>query len=212
MKKYILIFLLLAPSLLFAQDEAPEKKIKTFGIGIVPQYAISSGTRVDLDFRLKKKGQWLVVAPQFYLNTGNSNIWEFDEMAGAGIELQHKIFLKDKPEPSGIYFAYGPVFQYFSVKDEGLSAYTFEENGTEYIGLGQEMQTTNIFKTGGNLIFGMQTIFSDYFYLDAYIGTGIRFSFDDRTSGLHGYYNEWWGDIGYSGTLLVLGFRFGVSL
>jgi hypothetical protein len=204
--------IILIPANLFGQETVNEEKIKTFGIGIVPQYAITSGARIDLDFKLKKKGQWFVVAPQVYLNTGNSNTWDFEELIGAGIELQHKLFFKESPIPKGAYVAYGPVFQYFSVKDKGLAAYDFEENGAQYIGLDDELRKTNIFKLGGNLIFGMQTVINDFFYIDAFIGTGLRLSFDNRTSGLHGYYNEWWGDLGYSGTLIVGGLRFGISL
>ncbi|NOY95380.1 MAG: hypothetical protein GXO81_03175 [Chlorobi bacterium] len=212
MKRFILILMILAPMFLFGQDEIAEKEVKTFGVGTVPQYAFSNGARIDFDFRLKRKGQWLVVAPQVYLNNGNSNLWNFDELIGAGIDLQHKFFFKDNPVPRGAYFAYGTVFQYFSVKDEGLKSYGFEEGGSMYYGLNKDMTHTNIYKIGGNLLFGMQAVISDFLYLDAYIGTGIRLSFDDRTSGLHGYYNDWWGDLGYSGTLIVAGIRFGIYL
>jgi len=208
--RFSLILLFFIPLHFSGQEEAED--YKTFGIGIVPQYAISNGTRIDLDFRLNRKGHWLVLAPQFYLNVGNSDMWDFEEMVGAGIEVQHKLFFIDKPEPKGAYLAYGPVFQYFSVKEQGLAAYNFEEGGVEYIGLDEELIQTRITKFGGNLMVGMQTVISNFLYLDAYIGTGIRLSFDNRTSGLHGYYNDWWGDFGYSGTMIVAGIRFGVSL
>lgn len=210
-KVQFFVLMLLAPVFLLGQ-EGETKAAKTFGIGVVPQYAFSGGSRIDLDFRLKKPGHWLVVAPQFYMNSNSSLNWDFEELIGAGIELQHKIFLHDRPIPKGAYLAYGPVFQYFSIKDQGLEAYSFDEGGVEYIGLNEELVQTNIYKFGGNLIFGLQTVVSEYFYLDLYIGTGVRLSFDDRTSGLHGYYNDWWGDFGYSGTLLVGGIRFGISL
>jgi hypothetical protein len=74
---------------------------------------------------------------------------------------------------------------------------------------------TSIFNLAGfneklNLIFGLYFLIMDNFYLDSDIGNGIRFSFDNQTTGLHDYYNDWWGDMGYSGTLMVGGFRFGV--
>ena len=213
MKKSILVIIILAtfiPSILQAQDETEERK--TFGVGIVPQYAFTNGARFDFDFRLKKKGQWLVVAPQVYINPGNSDMWDYEEMYGVGIDLQHKFFFKDRPVPRGAYLAYGPVFQYYSVKEEGLSSYGFEEDGTNYIGLQDDMLQTSIYKFGGNLIFGLQTVINEFFYIDAYMGTGVRLSFDNRVSGLHGYYNDWWGDFGYSGTLIVAGIRFGISL
>ena len=70
--------------------------------------------------------------------------------------------------------------------------------------------TTHIYKFGGNFIIGAQIVIGQVMYIDPYIGLGIRFSFDDQSKGLHGYYNEWWGDMGYSGTLMVGGVRFGL--
>lgn len=107
------------------------------------------------------------------------------------------------------YFSYGPVFNYFSVKDDGLTAQNYEDEGGNYIQLTESEMTTNIYKIGGNVIFGLQCLI-DNFYIDFYAGTGMRFSYDNKTSGLHSYYNDWWGDMGYSGTLMVGGFRFGV--
>lgn len=212
MKTLFILISFCFPILLFAQT-TESTVVKTFNVGVVPQYSISSGTRIDFDFRLRKPGHWLVVAPQFYMDNGNNSInHDIDQMVGFGIELQHKIFFRDTPEPKGAYLAYGPVFQYRSVKAEGLKAYDFEENGTDYIGLASDMNQTSIYKYGANLICGLQTVVSEFFYIDLFIGTGIRLSFDNRTSGLHGYYNNGWIDYGYSGTLLVGGIRFGISL
>ena len=202
-----LLLLLTFPS--WGQDPSVIKE-KTFGLGLVPQYSIINGTRIDLDFRLRNPRQWLVVAPQFYIVNKHSTLWNFDEMAGVGIDLQHRIFLGEQDGPKGVYFAWGPVFQLYSVKDQGLAAYNFQEGDVTYIGLRDEPIHTRIYKMGGNLLFGYQPPLNGAFYLDFYLGTGIRFSFDNRQSGLHGYYNEWWGDLGYSGTLLTGGFRFGV--
>ncbi len=218
MIRYILTLLLVLPLWSAAQTEtaATEQKssppIKKWGIGIVPQYAITSGTRIDIDFRLPGRNQWLVVAPQFYLVTENSGLWSFNEMTGAGLDLQHRLYLGQRPEPRGPWVGYGPVFQYRSVTDDGVAAYHFREEGVDYIGVGQQEMQTGIWKTGANLLIGYQAIASRYFYFDFYLGTGIRFSFDNRTSGLHSLYNEWWGDLGYSGTLMVGGFRFGILL
>jgi hypothetical protein len=207
----ILSFLLLAPLCLYSQEDSASYE-KTFSVGAVPQYAIVNGTRLDFDVRLKKENQWLVIAPQFYNYKGNSNIWDYEELSGFGIDLNHRIYRKGKTLPTGAYFSYGPVFQYFSVKDNGLASYVYKEEGIEYVGLNEELIHTNIFKFGGNVMFGVQSMIGDIFYIDTYIGTGIRFSYDNRTSGLHGYFNDWWGDLGYSGSLIVAGVRFGILL
>ncbi len=209
--KYLLFVLLLLPQLVFSQVtiDQPEEQ-KTFSLGIVPQYAIVNGFRIDLDFRLNERNQWLVVAPQMYINNKANLDWDYNSMIGAGVELQHRIYLKKEMSSRNVYFGYGPVFNYFSVQDDGLTTRQFVEDGGTYIGLEEGEMTTNIYKIGGNLIFGIQCLIADNFYFDSFIGTGMRFSFDDKTTGLHEYYNEWWGDMGYSGTLMVGGFRFGV--
>lgn len=208
------ILLILLPLLGTGQQEPAAPPAKKMSIGIVPQYAITNGTRIDLDFKLPGKNQWLVVAPQLYLVTKNSTLWDFNEMTGVGIDLQHRFYFgqSQSHEPKGLWIAYGPVIQYRSVTDEGLDSYSFREEEVNYIGLGKKEMQTGIWKTGGNLLFGYQALASRLFYFDFYLGTGIRLSFDNRHSGLHGIYNEWWGDLGYSGTLLVGGFRFGILL
>ena len=210
MKNWWTVILIVVPFWLRGQEFSVTEATR-FSIGVVPQYAITNGIRMDLDFRLSEKGQWLVAGPQVYLNSGTSNIWEYERMSGVGIDLQHRMYLKGLSFPQGAYFAYGPVFQHFSVRDKGLTTYDFQENNANYIGLAEASRLTRITKLGGNLIFGYQLVIDGYLYFDFYIGTGIRFSYDDRTSGLHENYNEWWGDLGYSGTLMVAGIRFGIT-
>lgn len=207
--KHLILFLLF-PLVSFSQETPETAELPArYGVGIVPQYAIVNGIRVDFDFRLNGRGQWLVLAPQAYISSSN-NSWDYYNMTGTGIEIQHKLFLNEFKNRGGTYFAYGPVFNYFSVNDDGLVARNFIENGGNYIGLVDDEINTKIFKIGGNVIFGLQLVLNRNFYLDTYVGTGIRFSFDNKTTGLHEYYNDWWGDMGYSGTLIVGGFRFGV--
>lgn len=210
--RYLLILLLILPFSIFSQTKETEAEPSSFSFGIVPQYAILNGIRVDLDIKLNNKNHWLVIAPQFYISNNANFDWDFNSMTGAGIELQHKIFMKNMPNKRGVYFAYGPVFNFFSVKDDGLTAREFVENGGNYIGLIDEEMTTKIYKTGGNFLVGYQFVIADFLYIDPYVGVGIRFSFDDKTTGLHNYYNEWWGDLGYSGTLMVGGVRIGILL
>lgn len=209
----LFIILLILPLSLFSQTTEKLSEAKSFSLGIVPQYTAINGLRFDLDFRLKNKpNHYIVVAPQLYISTKANWDWDYKTMAGAGLELQHKIFLNDESVKDAIYVAYGPVFNYFSVTDEGLTAKEFIDNGGNYIGLVEQDMTTNIFKFGGNFIIGVKFTIGESLFIDPFVGLGIRFSVDDKTTGLHGYYNEWWGDMGYSGTLLVGGIRIGVYL
>jgi hypothetical protein len=207
----ILLLLFILPYSVFSQNTEDQPEESRYSFGIVPQYAIINGLRTDFEFKLNNRNNWLVLAPQLYIsNNGNLN-WDYNKMLGAGIEIQHKIFVNKTPNKKGVYFAYGPTFNYFSVKDNGLTAQAFEEDGANYFGLEEGEITTNIYKIGGNFIVGVQIVIAKVMYIDPYVGMGIRFSFDDQTTGLHDYYNEWWADMGYSGTLMVSGVRIGVN-
>lgn len=210
--KYLFVLLLMVPLSVFSQADYVDKE-KTFSLGIVPQYAIINGIRADFDLEIKNKpNHRFVLSPLIFISTKSNLAWDYNSMVGAGLELQHKIFLKYEPNKKGVYFAYGPTFNYFSVTDEGLTAKQFIDNGGNYIGLVEDEMTTGIYKLGGNFILGIQYVISDFLYIDPYFGIGFRFSFDDTTTGLHTYYNDWWGDMGYSGTLMVGGIRIGVFL
>ena len=208
--KYLYITLLFIPLFVNAQQSENDFENQTFKLGIVPQYGIVNGTRLDLDFRLKNPKSWIVFAPQIYIHDQGTLQWDYDRMFGIGLEVQHKIFLVTQMDKRSAYIAYGPVFNYYSIKDNALTPVEFVEDEATYIGITDRVETTSLYKLGANLIIGIQYIVSERFYFDPYIGTGIRFSFDNKTSGLHKMYNEWWGDMGYSGTLIVGGIRFGV--
>ncbi|PIF06430.1 MAG: hypothetical protein CSA36_01715 [Draconibacterium sp.] len=208
--KYLLLFLLIIPGLAYSQISEPENE-KNFSLGIVPQYAIVSGFRVDLDFKLNDKNHWILVAPQLYINNNSTVLHNYNNMFGAGLELQHKIYLKKNLEKVNFYLAYGPTFNYFSVAEDQLLAENFTESGSNYIKLVEGETTTNIYKLGGNLIMGIRFIIGNNLYMETYIGSGIRLSFDNKTDGLHKHYDDWWGDMGYSGTLMVGGYKFGIT-
>lgn len=205
-------FFLLLFTTLNAQDLPKLEKNRS--IGLVPQYAILSGIRLDLDYRLKKaKPQWLIVSPQVYLSPDNPNLWSYDHMWGLGMELQHRYYLgKNALLPKGVYLGYGPMFQYFSIEDTRLYAQEIIENGTTYTVVKNGPITTGVYKFGMTATAGVQAIIQDIVYVDFYTGAGIRFSFDDQSSGLHRIYNDWWGDYGYSGTLMTFGIRLGLLI
>jgi hypothetical protein len=207
----VILFSISFISFSFGQDEPI--KVKRHAIGLVPQYAFVNGFRPDFDFTMGHNySSWLIVSPQFYLAPDNPNLFDYKKMAGIGIELQHRKFLKpDIIRPEGFYLGYGPVFQYYSVDDERLHAETIIENGIEYTVVRNGMVNTRIYKAGLTATGGYQFVVSNTLYVDLYVGTGIRLSFDDTgTGGFHKIYNNWWGDYGYSGTLLTAGLRFGM--
>jgi hypothetical protein len=206
----LVLFICLFAVLILPAQEKPVSIHKN-AIGIVPQYAIINGFRTDFDFSIaSKSNQWMVVSPQIYISPENPNLFDYDNMWGLGIELQHRFYLEEGT--GGFYLGYGPMFQFFNIQDELLHTELLNENGIEYTVLRYGKVNTRIYKGGLNATGGYQFVILNSLYLDFYLGTGIRLSFDDTGSGsFHRIYNDWWGDYGYSGTLITAGFRFGMT-
>ena len=92
----------------------------------VPQNLIRHGLRIDFDIRLKLS-HWLVIAPQVYLDHryagpyGGGSTWDrdedyyYEEMYGYGLELHHRIYLKNNNYPTGLYFSYGFNYVHFNI-------------------------------------------------------------------------------------------------
>ena len=178
----------------------------------MPQYTIVSGLRIDIDKSISKdKLQWLSFSPQVYVSW-NSTFAEYDEMWGLGLDVKHRVYLNRKfTKPEGFYFQYGPGFQFFSINDNREYFESYIEDGNEYWRITTGEITTKLFKVGGNLHLGYQSMIGDKVLVDFYLGSGIRLSFDDHNDGLHPWYNNLWISPGYSGTLLDAGMRIGIA-
>lgn len=213
MKALLLIFLITLTSAPALLAQHASTRPMNHSIGMVPQYAFINGFRTDFDFRLKKDGpNWLVVAPQVFMSRENPALYDYNSMWGYGLELQQRHFMgKNNQSPKGLYFGYGPIFQYFSIEDNILHSEKVTENGIEYYIVKDGPVTTGIYKAGLTLTAGYQAVALNVLYFDFYMGTGIRMSFDSREpSGLTTLYNNWWGSHGYSGTLITMGLRIGM--
>jgi len=211
MRKIVLITLILqlVSYLGFAQEK--ETFGPRLGIGIVPQYVISGGLRFDIDLSISKtSNQWLIFSPQVFMVTGGRYGHEFNELTGLGLDIKHKIYLKPNTmKPYGFYFQYGVMFQYFSIFENRQYTESYIENGIEYYEVVVGEVNTKLYKYGGNFHLGYQWLVGDKVYFDIYTGAGIRISHNNQTEGLDTWYNDYWVDYGYSGTLLDAGFRVG---
>ena len=211
MKKLLLIvsIVTLVSCLGFAQ----EKEIfgSHLGIGFVPQYTISGGMRFDIDRSISKNSnQWLIISPQVFMVTGGRYGHEFEELTGLGLDLKHKIYLKpNSMKPLGFYAQYGVMFQYFSITENRQYTESYSENGVEYYEVVEGELNTKLYKYGANFHLGYQWLVGDKVYFDIYTGAGIRISHNNQNEGLDTWYNDYWVDYGYSGTLLDAGFRVG---
>jgi len=212
MKKYLSIFLLAIAVTIsgFAQEK------DTFGprtgVGFLPQYTISGGLRFDIDRSVSKtSNQWLIISPQVYMVSGSRFNHDFKDMWGVGLDIKHKIYLKQgSMKPSGYYVQYGAMFQYFSITDNRQYTESYVEDGVQYFGVFEGEVTTKVNKFGGNFHMGYQWLIGDKVYFDIYTGAGIRISHNNQKAGFDTWYNNFWVDYGYSGTLLDGGFRIGV--
>lgn len=211
MKKNLVI--LSVVTLITCSGLAQEKSTfsSRLGLGFVPQYTISGGMRFDVDLSISKTlNQWLIISPEVFMLTGSRYGHKFEELSGFGLGLKHKIYLSpNSMKPHGVYAQYGIMFQHFSITENRQYAKPVTENGVQYFEVVVGELNTKLNKFGGNFHLGYQWLLGDRVYLDIYTGAGIRVSHNNQNEGFDTWYNDFWADYGYSGTLLDGGFRVG---
>jgi hypothetical protein len=208
---FLLAFLFVSvPLLMRAQDEKPVFD-RMNGFGFVPQYTIAGGLRFDYDRCISgRSNQWLIFSPQVYSVSDFHFDHNFENLFGLGLDVKHRIFLNaSKSVPRGVYVQYGLMFQYFIINDEHSYTEPFTENGVQYYHVVYGPVETRLNKAGGNFHIGYQWLIGNKIYIDLYAGTGIRISHNNLVKGFDPWYNNYWIDYGYSGTLLDGGLRFG---
>jgi hypothetical protein len=211
MKKFFVLLSLI--SLIAAGSFAQENETfgSRLGIGFVPQYTISGGMRFDIDRSISKtSNQWLILSPQVFMLSGSRYGHELEELTGFGLDVKHKIYLKPNSlKPLGFYAQYGIMFQHFSITDTRQYTEQFTENGVDYYEVVTGKVNTKLYKFGGNFHLGYQWLVGDKVYFDIYTGAGIRISHNSHLDGFDTWYDNFWVDYGYSGTLLDAGLRLG---
>ncbi len=211
MKKLFLILSLATAIVSCGYAQEKETFIARTGIGFVPQYTISGGLRFDIDRSISKiSNQWLIISPQFFVFSGMKYDHDIKELTGVGLDVKHKIyFIPNSMKPLGFYAEYGVMFQYFSITENRLYTQAYSENGIDYYEVVEGEVNSNLYKFGGNFHLGYQWLIGDKVYFDIYTGAGIRLSHNSNLDGFDTWYNNYWTDYGYSGTLLDGGFRVG---
>lgn len=211
MKKFLSFIALITLVAYSALAQEKDTFVPRIGLGFVPQYTISGGMRFDIDRSISKKSnQWLIISPVVFMLTGSRYGHDFEELSGVGLDVKHKIYLKPNTmKPVGFYAQYGIMFQYFSITENRQYTELVTENGVEYYEVTEGNLNTKLFKFGGNFHLGYQWLLNDKVYFDIYTGAGIRISHNNQNEGFDTWYNNYWVDYGYSGTLLDAGFRVG---
>ncbi len=201
-----------------------QDSIYDYCVSWVPQHMAEHGLRVDFDIRLKKSCNWLVIAPQVYLDHRYAGPFEddvrffesneeyyYEKMYGFGLELHHRIFLKTESYPEGLYFSYGLYYLHTCIEylEYGWGTINYDDD-LEAMAYALLENETVIDKFGPNIMFGYQMNLTDRFFIDIYMGAGLRYSIIDASEYSTRNFDENITSFGYTGVLPVFGLRFGM--
>lgn len=185
----ILSFLMISV-LVLAQDEEAAASKTNYAFSFTPQYVITGGMRVDLDFKLADK-VWLTIAPiVYYMDDSYMYDPESTSYTGVGGFLNFRYFPADK----GMYAGMGLNYRYLDTE------YSYYNDGV--------VQQATFNTTGFDIIFGYQFRLVEQLFMDLYLGWGFRYSIQDSNEE-DKYWSDAFLDLAYSGFLPVAGLRLG---
>ncbi len=182
-----------------------------------PQYIFFSGLRFDLERELKQNN-WLDFSGEVFVGK-NTSTNEYDiskdgfysELYGAGFGVSYKHFMSST-DYGNAYFSFGPSYNFFYTKYEEFIWQTQIVNGIEEIHYELVDVDEQIHRFNAAFILGIETEMYQKIYFDMYAGVGIRYSYpivSETTVGEYKYDDYMW-SYGYSGTLALVGIRFGI--
>jgi len=222
--KLIYLLIISLVSSLFVQAQEQEQESEHVFIFYNPQYLFTNGIRMDIDIRTGMSNKLWVISPYYYsdgsnesfLNRGDDSDYDsrkYESMYGYGLGIARRIFLKSKPTADGFYAQLGITYRYFSVQGDNFTyVKTTGDDGLEYYSMQDIEYSININSYNGSLIIGHQFNPFTKFYIDLYIGFGLRYSTHESPEGAVIKYNRGNIDYGYSGTQFIGGFRLGVNI
>jgi len=226
MKKISLILILFLLNVFVPlKAQLPDQKEYDFLIFGVPQYIISNGLRIDLDFHKKNTPNWLIVSPYYYfdhssvdpLNLGGSedyyDPYTYDQMIGFGMGIGQKTFLSRESVSHGFYLHYSGTYKFFDIDGNNYTwvEYTGEDD-LPYQGMQYLEYTMQIHSLGASATVGYQYQVLPSLYLDVFLGFGVKYSFHHSPDNVTVKYNRGINDFGYTGTHMVGGIRIGIGL
>jgi len=215
----ILVFVLFILARTITAQENNSNKTISF---IVPQYIITNGIRVDIDVRKPDSKSWWVISPYYYdddskhriLNPEDNSGFDphrYESMYGVGLGIARKIFLRHGTK--GFYAMAGVSYKYFNIRGDNEAYVEYrEDDGLNYIEVQQLSYTVNINSYNGYATIGYQINPFSKFYIDFYLGFGLRYSTHESPQNVITKYNRGNIDYGYSGTHPVVGGRLGIAL
>jgi len=219
--KYILIFVIVLfwNDFAFSQDQKNEKVVLFF----VPQYLITNGIRLDIDIRKTDSNKWWIISPYFYADGSSSsslnpddqydyNPHSYEKMTGYGLGISRKIFVT-KHSYKGLYAALGINYRYFTIEGDNFNYVELTgDDGLIYYEMQDLNYSVNINSYNGYAIMGQQFNPFSKFYIDLFLGFGIKYSTHSSPENVAIEYNRGNIDYGYSGTQFIAGARLGIAI
>ena len=226
MKKFANTLLILGFCLmLLPETQGQEDREYNFLIAGVPQYILTNGIRIDFDIHQKESPHWIVLSPYYYidrssvdiLNLGGSDEYydpyNYDQIVGVGLGLSRKTFLVKKPVSQGIYLQYGGSYKYFNIDGNNYVWVQYTgDDGLPYQQMEDIKYSLNIHSIGASTTLGYQIQVLPSFYIDVFLGFGVKYSFHDSPENVTIKYNRGIFDYGYTGTHFVGGIRFAMGI
>jgi hypothetical protein len=198
----LIVFLITGNTVKASQPERAETSdsLPSIMIAIQPMYAFISGLRVDVDLILNRNHSLQFSPVLFYSNNFSgseiSGVF-YDSHRGAGFHINHRFYPGEGLGRSKFYVSHGPMWHYNYI--------TWEETipGT------QAERYNSFHRLGWDVMIGSYLITADRILLDVYTGLGIRHSImRTDAENIHAMNYNYWSP-GYSGAILLFGFRLG---
>ena len=180
----------------------PTDSLPAIIFAVQPMYAAISGMRLDMDITFTKNHSLQLSPILFYSNNFSgsdiSGVY-FDRKRGAGFHLYHRFYPGEGFGKSKFYISHGPMWHFNHI------------NWEETIPGAKAERFNSIHKLGWDVMIGRFFISSDRLILDIYTGMGLRHAIlkTDADNRNEMNYNYW--SPGYSGAILLLGFRLGFA-
>ena len=222
MKK--LIYILAITCIFFGHSLAQETDRENVILSFNPQYLVTNAIRLDIDFRTNNSNSWWIISPYIYsddsnesfLNRGDHNDYnprKYESMYGFGLGIAKRIYLRPKSTADGFYATVGIAYKYLSIQGDNFTyVETTGDDGLNYYDMQDLEYTININNYSGYILIGHQFNPLTKFYIDLYIGFGVKYSTHNSPEKAVIKFNRGSIDYGYSGTQFLGGVRLGIAL
>lgn len=198
----------------------------TWNISTTPQYMFNNCLKFNCEKKISTRS-WLGAGLELYygpVNNDNSadgpkstvlhfNTAHNDILAGAGLNLEYKVFARESYKYHGLYMGYGLSYNYLDIKYQDYTWVISDINGLSYYNYEVTTGHKNINRYEGYLGFGYITDLDKNIYMDLYLGGGYTESQSQDNLG-DGYrsFKRTFYDFEYSGVhpviLAKLGYAF----